>query len=106
MATVDLLLFADVLGRAKTVHFRHLYVHEHQVEGLLGQQSDGLSAIATNHRLMTHFLQHAEHDLLVHGVIFCHQDAQGAPGLADRVARHQALRRRPTFLTQNGENGG
>jgi len=74
----DHFLFSNQGGRLPSVHFRHLHIHQNEVEGLLlpsGQRL--LSGLGENHR-MPSFLEESHGYLLVHEVVLCEQDLEVA----------------------------
>ena len=66
-----------VTGRLDAVHFRHVDIHQHDVERLPFQQRQGLlSGIGYGDAVPTQ-LQKTDGDLLVHDSVLRQQDAQG-----------------------------
>ena len=58
------------------VHHRHLNVHQHDIECLSLQLVEGSPSVTDHHHGMSALLQQPARDLLVHRVIFRHQDVQ------------------------------
>ena len=70
----------------EAVHFRHLYIHEHDVEAAGFERLDGLAGRRGDNDRWPRSLQHADCDLLVYGMILGQQDSQSALR-RDRVTR-------------------
>jgi hypothetical protein len=64
-----MLLSADGSRRRQPVNDRHLNVHEHEIERLLGQGGQGGLAVADNHHSMALLLQDTQRHLLIDAVI-------------------------------------
>ena len=76
-----LFFFADRGRSRKTVHFRHLNVHENEVEGLIVDLSQSLMAVGRNYRFVPHGFEHMGDHLLVDCIGLSHEDAQGKSGI-------------------------
>ena len=66
---------ADLPGGVQAVHFRHLPVHQHQIERLLLQHVQRLRSAGGNGILQAHFAQLVRQHFLVHRMVFHDQDA-------------------------------
>ena len=60
----------------KPIHFRHLHIHEHQIEICFAKRVDGLSSVLSESYAMASFFEQAQDKALVHRVVFRDQDAQ------------------------------
>ena len=67
---------ADGHGRFEAIHFRHLYVHQDQVEGLREEGVVSFFAVVGDDHLMAAFLQQPDGQLLIDGAVFGQQDPQ------------------------------
>src|SRR6516164_2122964 len=116
-------LSAQQLGRGKAVHFRHLQIHEHDVEGWgplisFGQGSNCFSAARSQSNLGALTLQQFRRYLLVYFVVFDKQNAKAAgqrnsafrfrrsgrnalnPGRSEQVHQRVKKNRRGDWLLQ------
>ncbi len=63
-------------GRLIAVHFRHLDVHQHQIERLLVRRGDRLAAVIGNGHLMSPLRENADCQSLIGQTILGQQDSQ------------------------------
>jgi len=63
-------LLAGVDRDGKTVHVRHMYVHQHQVKRCVSQSFERFFAVFGQDRMMTTFFKQANRDLLIDAIIF------------------------------------
>jgi hypothetical protein len=82
----------DVCGGIKAVHFRHLDVHQNEVERLLLQGGQRFLAVGGQADLVPFLRQQNQRQPLIQGVIFHHQDAERP---IDRAAVEVAVPRCP-----------
>ena len=68
---------ADVARSFDPVHFRHLQVHQRQVEVGSGEKVQGLAPVPGGCDCMAAILEQAVGDLLVEGVVLDQQNLQG-----------------------------
>ena len=73
----------------ESVHLRHLYVHEHQIKGIVFDRSHGFFAVFNNHCTMSQVLQQLNCEMLVDVVVLCNQNAQCV--MAIRVCRRMGI---------------
>ena len=66
----------DLARGGEAVHLGHLHVHQHDVVELARQRLEHLEAVGGDVGAVAHALEHAQRDLLVHGVVLGEQDAQ------------------------------
>ena len=66
---------ADALGRPEPVQFRHLAIHQNQIEFLLRNQTGGNDPIGRGDDAATHILQDSGRDILVHRIVLRDQNA-------------------------------
>ncbi len=74
---VQPLASADGQGGLQAVHFRHLHVHQHEVELLVSHGGHRLPAIAGNRHLVAVRGQQGHGQLLVDQAVLRQQDFQG-----------------------------
>ena len=70
MATCHLLHLANQRGRLEAAHFRHLHIHEYEVELFILKSSYGLSTVVGEDDTVPSLFEKASHEFLVDVVVF------------------------------------
>ena len=63
---------ADQLSRLDSTHFRHLHVHQHEIEFVLLDGRERLSSIFRDDHGMPAPLQQMQHEFLIYRIVFSH----------------------------------
>jgi hypothetical protein len=72
---------SDLPGRFHTTQDRHLHVHQDKVKVSRCDPPDGLNSIIYQTDSMSLTFEKTNRQLLIHKVVFGHQDPQGSPSL-------------------------
>jgi hypothetical protein len=65
----DHFLFSNQGGRLPSVHFRHLHIHQPQIEILFLERGQSLEPVPGYHHTVSTLLQQPHHQPLVHRVV-------------------------------------
>jgi hypothetical protein len=98
------LRLANLRGGFHSLHFRHLYVHQDQVEAVFCRSIKRLVAVRRHSYAMASLLPQASGRPLIHHIVFREQDAlhvRGVRRLVQRVAREQGNRALPLAGAKN-----
>src|ERR1700722_19997906 len=84
------LFFAYQLRRFKTIHLRHLYVHQDNIEGLLLQCFQYFSSILCQRHAVSPLLQKPGNQPPVHGIVFGDKKRERSPWVLEGVSGYQS----------------
>jgi hypothetical protein len=70
------LTFTDGLGRGETVHFRHLAIHQHQIESTGFRLHHSFATMLDGHNLATQLLQHTDRNLPIDWIVLRQQNSR------------------------------
>ncbi len=76
MLTTEYFAGANVASRLQSVHYRHLHVHQNQIEVVVLDSVKRFLPVLRNDDLMPFLRQKADGDLLIDEPIFGQQDLQ------------------------------
>ena len=77
---------ADRARRRDAVHFRHLHIHQHQVEIAFLNRDDGPSTVVDPSDRMTCSSEHRFDDVSIHFEVVRDQNARGVGDEGGRIA--------------------
>ena len=66
--------FPDRLGRSKTVHDRHLHIHQDNIKVTILDRLDCLGAVVRHRDFMTKSRKHTNGEFLVDRIVLCQKD--------------------------------